>query len=191
MTNFIEHLREAVEAAAVWTHVVFVVLPMVYASGHRTLFDSFMEAFTSSSLKLGNVLWLDDSVELSGLRFSRSLGANQLFATDTAVTNDGIVTKSGAASAVKFLKELCPWLFLEPTPSTSGAVMEYQSPLQGPIIASMQPTSARVVPQRGRGGGGRGHRGQAQRGHGNSPHCNQYQPYNKFQKRGRGGRGGS
>ncbi|KAH7710328.1 gagpol and env protein precursor [Aphelenchoides avenae] len=164
MSNFIDHLREAVEAAAVWTHVVFVVLPMVYASGHRALFDSFMEAFTSNSLKLGNVLWLDYTVELNGLRFSLSLGANQLFATDTAVTNDGIVTKSGAAAAVKFLKELCPWLFIKLTPSTSGVAMEYQSPLQGPIVAAMQPTSARVVPNRGRGGGGHRGRGQAQCG---------------------------
>ncbi|KAH7673286.1 gagpol and env protein precursor, partial [Aphelenchoides avenae] len=76
MSNFIEHLREAVETAAVWTHVVFVVLPMVYASGRRALFDSFMEAFTINSLKLGNVRTF-------------SLGANQLFATDTAMTDAG------------------------------------------------------------------------------------------------------
>ena len=56
MSSFVEGLKEAVSGAAVWKHVVFMVMPMVYADGHRAFFDSFAEAFTTNALKLANVV---------------------------------------------------------------------------------------------------------------------------------------
>ncbi|KAH7702958.1 hypothetical protein AAVH_29882 [Aphelenchoides avenae] len=178
LDQFVDGFKQAVLGAARWEHIVFTVMPMVFASAHRSLFDRFNEEFKKDPPKLNNVLWLDDTVDWFGFRFSRALGANELCVDVTAVTQDGFITRKGAAAAVQFLKQLCSWLIIEHAPGPSRDLFEYQSPLQNPAPGVNRFNSARGVPSRGGGGGGRF--AQAHRGRG-------FQPYNTGGARGRRG----
>lgn len=67
-STYVKYLKEAIATAAQWKHVIFVVLPMPFASSDVGRFESFMQEFNVDPPKLNNVV---SSVSKTG---SESLG---------------------------------------------------------------------------------------------------------------------
>ena len=55
-SSYVASLKESVCAAAQWKHVLFVVMPMPYASGDPNRFESFMKEFNTNPPKLNNLV---------------------------------------------------------------------------------------------------------------------------------------
>ncbi|KAH7695511.1 hypothetical protein AAVH_37428 [Aphelenchoides avenae] len=123
---------------------------MPYAAGDPNCFESFMKEFNATAPTLNNVLWLDDNWLVSGYRFSRSLGANEIAVDGGAIFPEGNVSRKGAEAAVNFIRRLSSWLIVEKT--GRGPIPKSTGPLHQLRGGKIEKKPARGVPSRGGGG---------------------------------------
>ncbi|KAH7710845.1 gagpol and env protein precursor [Aphelenchoides avenae] len=179
-SQLVPALHGVVTAAAKWSHVNFVVLPVPYAHDLLPIFYAFMLEFKKYGDVPHNVLWLSDAERADGARFAHSLGSNALVTDFTAVDERGYVSHKSARAALRFLRAVKPNLVpeqvdlsdpppkqqrIQPQPSSSSA-----PPLHGVRHGYVHKhhqanNTSRDAPFRRGGAGGRG-KGNNYNGHG-------------------------
>ncbi|KAH7724745.1 hypothetical protein AAVH_07613 [Aphelenchoides avenae] len=190
-SQLVPALRDIIATAAKWSHVQFVVLPVPYAHSLLPVFEAFMEEFNKTSVNSRNVLWLNDSLRVDGVRFAHSLGSNAFVTYWTAVNQKGHVSRKSIRAALRFLRQLKPSLVPEDVDlsdpvkpehaSPSGPSSSQQSTSSSPALHGVyrgkvqkhhrEDNSARGAPLKRGGGGGRGQWNNNRRGQGDRRNC--------------------